>query len=270
MDTGHWQTESGIGVPDMDPHNAFGFIYRVDCLRNGKSYIGKKQYRIGGSKKKASYNQQSDWKKYTTSSKHVNADIRLFGKNEFEFIHLFDCYTKGDLTYQETNLQHKFDVLTEKQEDGSPAWYNRAIGAIKFIPPEKHSDKTRKKISKATKQGMAHLDLTGPNNPMFGKTTSDLQKEVTRSRCLTDNPMHKPENVAKLTGHNNYRARPMDIYNYDTNELVAENVVCTTWCKDKIYNTSKLQLTAKADRSKPSSTNNRHHHRRIYAVYREV
>lgn len=126
MKTGHWNHEF-----ELNPHTAFGFVYFIRNKMNGKKYIGKKQYY---SYKGTKRNKESNWKKYTSSSKHLNEDIKNLGMENFEFHILFECDTRGELTYYEANLQHKYDVLLERDLNGERIWYNAQISSIKFIP----------------------------------------------------------------------------------------------------------------------------------------
>lgn len=133
----------------LDTSNSFGFIYYVENKINGKKYIGKKQYHSYKSGKK---HKESDWKKYLSSSKHLKEDIKKYGISNFYFEILFECKTRGDLTYAETNLQHKNNVLTERDEYGERVWYNASIGSIKFIPKPEHSEETKRKMSETKKK----------------------------------------------------------------------------------------------------------------------
>lgn len=133
----------------LDVHNFFGFIYYIENKLSGKKYIGKKQYYSYKAGKK---HKESDWKKYFSSSKHLNEDIMKFGIDNFYFEILFECKTRGDLTYAESNLQHKNNVLTERDEYGERSWYNASIAAIKFIPKAEHSVESKKKMSTTKKK----------------------------------------------------------------------------------------------------------------------
>ena len=124
---GHW-----ISPVKIDPDQYFGFVYLIRCLITNKKYIGKKQFH--SYKKKKKY-KETDWKTYTSSSAELNQDIKNFKKNNFEFRILELYKTRGGLVYAEANLQHKLNVLTESDKNGR-LWYNKQIGAIKFIPKE--------------------------------------------------------------------------------------------------------------------------------------
>lgn len=141
--TSHWYHSM-----ELNPDKNFGFIYYVENKLNGKKYIGKKQYFSYKSGKKY---KESDWRSYTSSSKYLNEDIKIYGLDNFYFEILFECKTRGDLTYAESNLQHKNNVLTERDEYGERIWYNASIAAIKFIPKPEHSEETKKKMSESKK-----------------------------------------------------------------------------------------------------------------------
>lgn len=171
--TEHWNHNF-----ELDVSNSFGFIYYVENKLNGKKYIGKKQYYSYKSGKKF---KESDWKTYTSSSKHLNEDIKNFGIENFYFEILFECESRGDLTYAESNLQHKNNVLTERNEDGERVWYNASIAAIKFIPKPCHSIQTKLKISK-TKKKMYDDGKLIPPSPKTRDTLTEEEIQVMSNR----------------------------------------------------------------------------------------
>jgi hypothetical protein len=119
-----------------DPHKYFGFVYEIENLETGRKYIGKKQYHRWVKNKKGAEN---DWQQYTGSSKDLNGDIKVLGRDSFSFKILKNFITRGGLTYGEANLQHKRDVLTKALpggEAGHRAYYNKQIGAIRYVPKE--------------------------------------------------------------------------------------------------------------------------------------
>jgi hypothetical protein len=126
MDNGHWTYHT-----QLTPSLHFGFVYQITCTMTGRSYIGKKQYH---SYRKGRVVQEMDWRNYTGSSKGLNTDIKKLGKSKFTFTVLKEYKTRGWLSYGECNTQHKLDTLTKRLPDGSRAFYNRQILAIKFVP----------------------------------------------------------------------------------------------------------------------------------------
>jgi len=138
----HWQ---GL---TPDPENYYGFLYIITNTVSGKKYIGRKFYH---SYRKRIPVKESNWRTYTGSCKPLNEDIKTLGKDKFTF-EIFKQYkTRGNVIYYECNYQHKFDVLTERDENGERLWYNGNIGAIKFIPPVEQKPETiQKRVKKLT------------------------------------------------------------------------------------------------------------------------
>lgn len=118
----------------------FGFIYLITNTLSGKKYIGKKQFHFyrkvlqPGAKRKKTIITESDWQTYTGSSTHLNADIKLLGKDKFRFEIIHICVNKGHLHYMEVDYQVKMGALTSYLPDGNRAFYNARINAVKFIP----------------------------------------------------------------------------------------------------------------------------------------
>lgn len=117
------------------PNNCFGFVYRIDNLDSGKSYIGKKQcfsiYKKKFSKKKLleisdkrlkNYSiekRETNWKKYTGSNTDLNLDIAL--GNRIKKTILEFAFSKRHLTYLELKYQIIYGVLESEK------WYNDSI-----------------------------------------------------------------------------------------------------------------------------------------------
>lgn len=141
MDSGHW-----CYPIEFDVNEWFGFVYRIINNQTNQHYIGKKQFhstsrkRIVGRKNRKVVTKESNWKEYTSSSEYVNEDILVFGKASFTFLIESLHATKSSLHYAEVEAQIFEDVLRSTNEDGSKKFYNKAVGAIKFIPP--HIDDT--------------------------------------------------------------------------------------------------------------------------------
>lgn len=66
-------------------------------------------------------------------------------------------------------------------------------------------------------------------------------------------------------GLRNGKSKPVDVYNYFTGELVAPNVSVTEWGRENNVKRN-LNSTLYADRTKKSSTKNRHHAKGYYIV----
>jgi hypothetical protein len=113
------------------PENMFGFVYLIECTKNGKKYLGRKYFTKAGYKvvkgKRKKLRKESDWGTYYGSSKDLLADLEIYGQNSFKRTILRFCQTRGETNYQEAKLQFQFNVLEEKLADGTPMWYNSWI-----------------------------------------------------------------------------------------------------------------------------------------------
>lgn len=103
-----------------------------------------------------------------------------------------------------------------------------------------HTNNTSKDPAVRAKMSSTRSDgrYDGKNNPMFGKT-----------------------------GKNHHKAKVANIYCANTNETIAEGINIGEWSRLNGFNNDCLSRTARADRSKPSTATNRHHHKGIYARY---
>lgn len=130
---GHW-----IVPKDFDPSAWFGFIYKITELDTGREYIGKKQLKmmrrvaVKGRKNKKIVYKESDWKKYTSSSKELNEQIKIKGMDNYKFEILSLHSTKSSLYYAEVKAQVMEDVMRIRLPDGTKKFFNGQIGAVKF------------------------------------------------------------------------------------------------------------------------------------------
>jgi len=137
MDTGHWEFPH-----EFDPADWFGFIYRIIEKDTGREYIGKKQFqsirrvKLKSRKNRKVVRKESDWKTYTSSSTHLNAAIEEKGISNYQFIIESLHETKGSMYYREVEMQIKEDVLLKELDNGTPMYYNRQVGSVRFIPPK--------------------------------------------------------------------------------------------------------------------------------------
>jgi hypothetical protein len=109
-------------------------------------YIGKKQFYHGGKKRSKTYGKEMAWRTYVGSSSHVKKDIAKYGKENFNF-EIVDLYkTKGGLYYAEAYLQMVCECMT------SDKFYNKQIAAIRFVPKEDLTKRTRSYVNKIKKR----------------------------------------------------------------------------------------------------------------------
>ena len=107
----------------------YGFVYRITNTTTQRSYIGRKYFvqkrKPRGAKRRVT--SESDWKKYYGSSDELKRDRKLLGNDLFkrEIISLHS--TLGKVNYEETRQLFLNNVLTESNDDGTPAFYNSNI-----------------------------------------------------------------------------------------------------------------------------------------------
>ena len=135
---GHW-CNSLVG--DFDPDDWFGYIYEIVCTINNRRYVGKKQFRFLRKKKplKGRVNKRhsyvdSDWRLYTSSSKHVHNLIDSCGLCNFTFTIIKLCDNKSQLSYYETYFMIHKEVMTLRDASGELVYLNKQIPAVKCIP----------------------------------------------------------------------------------------------------------------------------------------
>ena len=126
--TNPWIYKGGIFNSD-DIGDNYGFVYRITNTTNSKSYIGRKYFvqkrKPKGGKRRVT--SESNWKQYYGSSDELKQDIRRDGKNTFKREILSLHRTLGRVNYEETKQLFLHNVLAEKLDDGSPAYYNNNI-----------------------------------------------------------------------------------------------------------------------------------------------
>lgn len=204
MINNHWTcygTEKSF-VPNEDK---FGFVYIITNTKNGKAYVGCKQY-YSMSKKKTKHK----WEMYTGSSKYLNKDIEKIGKEHFKFEVIAEYKNKRSLRYYEMYYQVKWNVLTATVEGSdNPAFYNSYVGGKFYRPIESympHTEETKIKMSKAQTgekhplYGKKHTEETirkmreaklGENNYWYGKKhTEETKNKMREAHTGEDNPMY--------------------------------------------------------------------------------
>ena len=126
--TNPWIYKGDIFNSD-DIGDNYGFVYRITNTTNSKSYIGRKYFvqkrKPKGGKRRVT--SESNWKQYYGSSDELKQDIRRDGKNTFKREILSLHRTLGRVNYEETKQLFLHNVLAEKLDDGSPAYYNNNI-----------------------------------------------------------------------------------------------------------------------------------------------
>jgi len=113
----HWlyQGEPYEPPEDFTPKDLYGFVYLIENLANGRSYVGKKLFWASKTrqvnKKKRRYKAESDWRDYYGSSEELLRDVEHYGKQAFRRTILHLCRSKGEASYLEAKEQFDRDVL---------------------------------------------------------------------------------------------------------------------------------------------------------------
>ncbi len=146
MNYGHWEFPYKFNIDEW-----YGFVYRIVDLNTNQEYIGKKTFwnttrkKVKGKKNRKIIRKESDWKEYTGSSTRLNEQILEKGKENFKFQIESLHKTKASLSYNEIRKQILEDVLRTRLDDGTPKYYNRQIGSVKYIPPTETEDESKMK-----------------------------------------------------------------------------------------------------------------------------
>jgi hypothetical protein len=126
---GHWLSDNPVDML------SYGFIYVITNIITNVKYIGQKSF----------LSCRGNWKTYTSSSKDVNNDIKLLGKEKFNFSIIAvakDCESLDKIEQQE---QIKRNVLTSILSSGIREYYNLNIHNVGFsMSGRKYKCKARK------------------------------------------------------------------------------------------------------------------------------
>ena len=144
----HWIWKHSGKPFNPNVYDKFGFVYIITNTKNGKAYIGCKQYFIGKSKRK------SRWSSYTGSSKHLKEDIQKIGKEHFIFEIIDEFKNKRSLKYYELYYHVKYNVLTAVLEGtNEPAFYNGFVGGKFYRPIQEYIErKFKEKLNGESKE----------------------------------------------------------------------------------------------------------------------
>jgi hypothetical protein len=107
----------------------YGFVYHIRNTVNQKCYIGRK-YFVSFTKDKGKTRRskkESDWKKYYGSCPELKEDVKKYGKESFERTILSVHRKMGEVNYEETKQLFLNNVLMERLDNGTPAYYNSNI-----------------------------------------------------------------------------------------------------------------------------------------------
>jgi len=142
------------------PENTYAFVYEITNTISGQKYIGKKFFYskktlppLKGKTRKRHVVKESDWKKYTSSSKPVNADIKELGIENFTFKILSLHPNKTEANYAELRFHILLDVLDATDLNGNRLYYNLNIDRI-YYPSVDHRESRIELFEQLTKQSI--------------------------------------------------------------------------------------------------------------------
>ena len=138
FDNGHWRFPEQMNVNDKTPYVGFVYVIRDTVLE--RFYLGKKLYRGHGQINKG---QESNWRRYSSSSKVLNELLKARHKEEFEFICLEQYKTKATLSYSETWSLCVVEAPT------SDRWYNNLIEKVTWAVRERITDRHKQRLRRA-------------------------------------------------------------------------------------------------------------------------
>lgn len=126
-------------------------VYKTTNLVNGKIYIGK---------------DSNNDKYYLGGGKLLKQAIKKYGRKNFKKEVLEECKSPEELNEREIYW------INELKSRESAVGYNITVGGeISPMDGNIHSDETKIKMS------LNHVDVSGENNPMYGKSFEDVWRE---------------------------------------------------------------------------------------------
>lgn len=132
QENGHWDFPEPLG-------NGVGFVYVIYDNYMNRAYLGKKQFKGTG---KLNNGVESNWKKYTSSSKVLNSLIKIRDRSEFEFIALEQYRAKGALSYAESWSLCLVEAPTTDN------WYNTLIEKVSWSVKERVTDRHKERLTR--------------------------------------------------------------------------------------------------------------------------
>jgi len=128
---GHWQFPEQMG-------DGVGFVYVIRDNYLRRFYLGKKLFVGMG---KLNRGKESNWKKYTSSSKVLTELFKHRPKEEFDFVCLEQYKSKGTLSYSETWSLCYVEAPT------SSIWYNKLIEKVSWNVKEPVSQRHKERLN---------------------------------------------------------------------------------------------------------------------------
>ena len=242
------------------------FVY-LHTFNNGKLYIGKgKDSRATDFRQRSTYWRRMYSKYGEPTVSYVDEHLDEATAFELEEFCIEEAIDKG------YKLGDTLINFTSGGEGASGYKHDDETKAVisKASKEKWQSEEYREDVIRKLKAYLASEDGKKERSRNTKKKWEDPDYRKTRVAQLND--MWKDETHIKkmrdrMRGSGNPAARKANIYKYPSGELIAENIVSAEWARDNGYSRSKLQVTSRADRSKPSTADNPHHHKKVYMEY---
>ena len=133
FNNGHWKFPKQMG-------DGIGFIYVIRDNYLEKFYLGKKRYKSLG---QATKGQETNWRKYKSSSKFMTKLWSYRPIEEFDFICLEEYNARGALSYAETWTLCFVEAPTNN------TWYNTRIEKVSWPVKERVTNRHKERLKAA-------------------------------------------------------------------------------------------------------------------------
>jgi len=118
-------TYNNESVSDEVIGDAYGFVYIIENLANGRRYIGRKYLTKAAYKtvkgKRKKIRKASDWETYWGSNKFLIEDVKTLGEVNFTRTIMMFCRNRSECSYWETHYIFSLGALL------SDAFYNEWV-----------------------------------------------------------------------------------------------------------------------------------------------
>jgi hypothetical protein len=234
------------------------YVYRISNLVENKHYYGKRSSKIEPKL-------DLGIKYFSSSTDKEFISSQIANPENYEYTVVAYCDTAKEALDLEIYLHEYYNVGV------SPRFYNKAKQtATSFSTDGIHLTEERKKRlsevntgKKLSEEVKRKVGLAG-----IGRKQTAHCKAVLRSVHVGSKRSEETRIKMSLA-----KSPLINVYNYITNEIIAEKVAAGIWCKENNYNAYLLKLTLKRDLNKPhyggtksKYEHNLHHYRHMYAT----